>query len=769
MKLKIENSVIHLPDKLDLSPYVKQMISEFGDVEIPMIGSLNKFNIEIFKKWFTSINNQNYSEYCFIVNEFPKKYFDLDIGNNLENNVELLHFAIANQFISLANIIAKKLCNYSLLFINNKYYISNQKYLISLTEAMMIFCYYIKDNYFEDVLKKCNNNSDCITSNIKLLKNFTKNFKYNPTFEKKYENYFDVQTLIFVDIMDKYETNKNIILYYGPSSFANEKTKIINKILTGSDLNRRLKPEIIDNYIDNHVEEVENYLLKNYKKEYLQVFREYENSKFVCKLLKKYLNEYIVFLKIKQLKNTDYFISNFNEVEYETPDDIWGIDAWTFNKSPNLRYVNISNNVKFIGSFAFYACRSLTEINFSRKLTIISSHILDECRNLKTIKQNGQLGLPYVKTIKGFSFRRCYQLNILDLPNVKEVNFSAFLNCGLTSLTLNTTHDITIYNAKMINDMDNLRELTISSLYLDKILSHISKPLTIYCFGNLTDEQIEKIQNKEDLNFVNYDDKINRLITAKYFKTIPDYIDEIFDGCFENNDKIEYADLTKLKCGERTFKNCINLKTVKFIDSDVNKIMNSCFEGCVNLVSVNLPQAIKTIGMFAFKGCKKLLKINTEHIEFFAKGCFEGCENLEKIKLAKIKSIPELFMKNCNIREITIPENVIFIGKYAFENCKNLQTVNVMSSKITKIQENCFLNCMSLKYVNGFKNVSKIEKSAFENCKNLLSLDCGKLESIAEYAFLNCSSLTKISEYNVDLSKFNVSAFEGCISLKRQF
>jgi hypothetical protein len=98
------------------------------------------------------------------------------------------------------------------------------------------------------------------------------------------------------------------------------------------------------------------------------------------------------------------------------------------------------------------------------------------------------------------------------------------------------------------------------------------------------------------------------------------------------------------------------------------------------------------------------------------------------------------FMDNTKITSVTIPSSVTKLGTYVFNGCTNLKSV-VIPSSVTKIPDYAFMCCSSLK-----------------------SVKMSKLESIGTSAFVNCTSLEKIT---VNAKKIGEMAFYGCSSLEK--
>ena len=159
----------------------------------------------------------------------------------------------------------------------------------------------------------------------------------------------------------------------------------------------------------------------------------------------------------------------------------------------------------------------------------------------------------------------------------------------------------------------------------------------------------------------------------------------------------------------------------------------------------------------------------------------------EKFKVTKLGSV---FSENKIIEKVTIPNTVTRLN-YTFKGCSALS--EVVNTSQLKTVNNAFHNCSSLKSIDlsscemlgsgsfggctQLENVvlkvcKRIESGAFcdyggsNNCPKLKSVgDISHCESIGEYAFQGCCSLTSVDLSSCKTLKSN--AFNGCSALER--
>ena len=85
------------------------------------------------------------------------------------------------------------------------------------------------------------------------------------------------------------------------------------------------------------------------------------------------------------------------------------------------------------------------------------------------------------------------------------------------------------------------------------------------------------------------------------------------------------------------------------------------FNGCSNLISIDIPNGVTNIGYSAFYNCSSLTSITIPNgVTSIGNNAFSGCGSL---------------------RTITIPNSVTSIGNYAFEYCSSLTIYCEVSTK----------------------------------------------------------------------------------------
>ena len=209
--------------------------------------------------------------------------------------------------------------------------------------------------------------------------------------------------------------------------------------------------------------------------------------------------------------------------------------------------------------------------------------------------------------------------------------------------------------------------------------------------------------------------------------------------------------------GEGAFQNSFRekkwdgtLPTVN-IPNSVTSIGKLAFSGCVGLTSFTIPNSVTSIGHSIFSGCSRLASIvvNSSNTHYDSR---EECN-------AIIETATNKLIAGC--KNTIIPNSVTSIGDYAFADCYGLTSITIPNS-VTSIGDNAFSGCHFLTSINIPSSVTCIGDSAFAGCSGLTSITIpASVTSIGRNAFSGCSGLTTIvveSENTVYDSRNNCNA-----------
>ena len=488
---------------------------------------------------------------------------------------------------------------------------------------------------------------------------------------------------------------------------------------------------------------------------------------------------------------------------------VTSIGDYAFDNCTSLTSIEIPSSVTSIGDGAFAYCTSLTSIEIPSGVTSIGSRVFKDCTSLTSIE------IPSGVTSIGSSvFEDCTSLTSIEIPSgVTSIGDYAFKNC--TSLaSIEIPSSVTSIGNEAFAYCTNL-----TSIEIPGGVTSIEN----YAFSNCTslnsinvDKDNQSYSSEDGILF---DKEKKKLITYPAGKkekeyNIPSSVTSIGAGTFygcRSLTRIEIpSSVTSIEC--LAFYGCTSLTSIE-IPSSVTRIAVQVFYGCTSLTSIEIPSSVTSIGMWAFYNCTSLTSIeipsSVASIGIYA---FSRCVSLNSINVDKSnqeyssedgilfdKDKKELicYPAEKKEKEYNIPSSVTSIGTYAFGNCTNLTRIEIPSS-VTSIGGGAFDNCTSLTRIEIPSSVTSIGTYAFSWCVSLNSINvdksnqeyssedgilfdkgktklitypAGKKEkeynipssvtSIGDYAFDNCTSLTRI-EIPSSVTSIGREAFEKC-------
>lgn len=165
-------------------------------------------------------------------------------------------------------------------------------------------------------------------------------------------------------------------------------------------------------------------------------------------------------------------------------------------------------------------------------------------------------------------------------------------------------------------------------------------------------------------------------------------------------------------------------------DRPITKIPACAFRDCSTLLSITMPDCVKSFSNSSFQGCSNLQEFN--HI--FAstdKRCLIHKGVLKNFASGNISeyTIPDNVVKigtsafrTSMLKKITIPTGVHTIGDCAFQLCKSLCEV-IISDGVSEIGQSAFSNCTKLRSIAIPNTITKVGDWAFVGCKSLFEFD----------------------------------------------
>ena len=117
-----------------------------------------------------------------------------------------------------------------------------------------------------------------------------------------------------------------------------------------------------------------------------------------------------------------------------------------------------------------------------------------------------------------------------------------------------------------------------------------------------------------------------------------------------------------------------------------------------------------------------------------------------------------------SLKSVTIPNSVTSIGDRAFYNCNGLTSVTI-SNSVTSIGSSAFYGCEKLTSVTIPNNITSIGDNTFSGCRGLTSITIpNNITSIGNSAFSGCTGLKSVTISN-NITSLGYSTFSNCTGL----
>ena len=191
----------------------------------------------------------------------------------------------------------------------------------------------------------------------------------------------------------------------------------------------------------------------------------------------------------------------------------------------------------------------------------------------------------------------------------------------------------------------------------------------------------------------------------------------IGNSAFENCSKLQNVTIGDCaSIGNKAFKDCSSLKTVS-LPSNLERLGDKAFEYCKELSAITLPDNIRYIGSSLLYGCYSMKTISVPYF-----GATEG----ENLTVGYLFGLSNYTYQSGNsgisseIEEITLSKQTE-LNKGTFYGLKKLKKVNL--TDITKIEEDVFVDCYRLRYLEIPETVVSCSEDAFGNNFKLFEIE----------------------------------------------
>lgn len=441
-----------------------------------------------------------------------------------------------------------------------------------------------------------------------------------------------------------------------------------------------------------------------------------------------------------------------------------------------IRHVIMGANIQNIGQEAFSSCDNLVSITFPTEVSMKIGDRAFENTALTSIQISNRIELG------NEVYKNCQNVTSIQ-SNATVYGEDVFVGCqAVTDLTINfigadsenpktldylfgtiptTLKTITVTNAATFaeNTFANLSGVTSIELPTNRYAKTL--PEGLFAESN----QLTKItipfvgqQTYDETNpLADYNYSLAYLFDVADNSLLPTSLKEVVLHPTTTIENVKYGQSVIRPIN---FSNSASLTTLT-LNSGVETIEASAFDGCSALENITLSSSLTRIGKDAFKETKyytdaaqtkdTLIVLDSWAIGFEASG-----ENHDvQINNSVVSAVSdELFKDNPYITSVRL-SNVKTLGNEVFKGATNLKSVDM--NLLTDVPTSTFEDCTSLQEVN-LPRITNVGARAFANNTSLTSMNLSRVTSIAESAFEGCTQLETIT-ISRNLNEVGANAF----------
>ncbi len=343
----------------------------------------------------------------------------------------------------------------------------------------------------------------------------------------------------------------------------------------------------------------------------------------------------------------------------------YGVVKGVFANNGNIRNLTVGEELRGIGSYAFYGCTSLQGITLANGLNTIGNYAFAGCINMTTVNMDVSSNLT---AIGNHAFYDCERLRGFSVPiNVRVLCDSAFEACY--SVGSNPNNPAT--------NMDlSAQGQAVSLSYIGNNVFKDCTDMVSLVFPDTYRETNFSVSNLQGCSELKY-------------LYVPNSTMSITEAVDDNGDVV------------LDFKGFLQSVPEEFYieGQDPSNIHNVCKENAI---------AFKYIGQDLYekiiiddKGtatetddARLTWQVNSmdELVNFNLQGETENVEIVDKIGPYSIKELSaDCFAGNCSLVRITIPSSIVKIDSGAFLGCHNLEDVIFKTPcNLTTIEDGAF-------------------------------------------------------------------------------
>lgn len=369
------------------------------------------------------------------------------------------------------------------------------------------------------------------------------------------------------------------------------------------------------------------------------------------------------------------FANNGNIRNLTVGEELRGIGSYAFYGCTSLQGITLANGLNTIGNYAFSGCINMSSINMdvSSNLTAIGNHAFYDCERLKGF------AVPInVRVLCDSAFEACYSIG--SNPNNPSTNLDLCAQGQAVSLNYignNVFKDCTSMLNLVFPDTYKETNFSVSNLQGCSKLQYLYIPNSTMSITEAKDENGDVVLHFEE-----------------FLQTVPEefYIEgqdpsNIHNVCMENAIAFKYIgqDLyEKIIIDDKGTPSTSDDARLTWQVNSLDELVNFNLEGeteNVEIVDKIGPYSIKELSADCFSGNCSLVKITIpSSITNIKSGAFKGCHNLHDV----------IFKSPCNL--ITIEDGAFDTQECStsYDSGTDSYTCKVCGDKLAKVPELTF-------------------------------------------------------------------------------
>ena len=433
-------------------------------------------------------------------------------------------------------------------------------------------------------------------------------------------------------------------------------------------------------------------------------------------------------------------------------------------RTTTLGITNIKEGTTIIADGAYSGCANVVGLEIPDSVRYIGENVFNGCTSIEELALHDSIigigdlvGLTSLKTLDiSARFKQFIPQTIQNLTILSgEISEGAFRNFdSLVSVTVE--NEVNSIGKGAFYGCNKIKNITLPFIGSCRTAQRRWEAVFGYIFGYIHESMRE--EKAPSGTTCQYSESDGGVYTDYWWYYIPRTIKKI---------TVTGGDLPY-----NAFKNCDFISEIILCDG-VTSIGSNVFSECSSLTSISIPATLTSIGGGSFYRC---LSLESVYISDIAAWCninfndycsayslYLNGELLTETVIPKtVTKINNNVFSGCkSLKSISIPEGVTQIGRFAFYSCSNLSSISIPDS-VTQIGHYAFCECSKLTNIVIPKGVTQIGDGTFSGCSQLISVEIPEgVTQIGSRAFYGCSNLSSISIPD-SVTQIGSRAFDGC-------